>query len=45
MKEVRNVQNSLDSSNTDITNLKNSIKIVSDLPETLETNSLYAKVE
>lgn len=45
MKEVRNVQNSLDSSNTDITNLKNSIKIVSDLPETLEPNSLYAKLE
>lgn len=45
MKEVRNVQKSLDSSNTDITNLKNSIKIVSDLPATLEPNSLYAKVE
>ena len=45
MKEVRSVQNSLNSSNTDITNLKNSIKIVSDVPEALEPNSIYVKVE
>ena len=45
MKEVRSVQNSLNSSNTDITNLKNSIKLVSDVPAALEPNSIYVKVE
>ena len=45
MKEVRSVQNSLNSSNTDIANLKNSIKIVSAVPATLEPNSLYVQVE
>lgn len=45
MKEVRSVQNSLNSSNTDITNLKNSIKIVSAVPATLEPNSVYVQVE
>lgn len=45
MKEVRSVKNSLNSSNTDIANLKNSIKIVSAVPATLEPNSIYVKVE
>lgn len=45
MKEVRSVQNSINSSNTDIANLKNSIKIVSAVPATLEPNSIYVKVE
>ena len=45
MKEVRSIQNSLNSSNTDITNLKNSIKIVSAVPATLEPNSVYVQVE
>ncbi|MDY5913411.1 MAG: hypothetical protein SPJ62_15695 [Inconstantimicrobium porci] len=45
MKEVRSVQNTLNSSNIDIANLKNSIKIVSAVPATLEPNSLYVQVE
>ena len=45
MKEVRSIQNSLNSSNTDIANLKNSIKIVSAVPATLEPNSVYVQVE
>ena len=45
MKEVRSLQNSLNSSNTDITNLKNSIKVVSAVPVTLEPNSVYVQVE
>lgn len=45
MKEVRSVQNSINSSNTDIANLKNSIKIVSVVPATLEPNSIYVKIE
>lgn len=45
MKEVRSVQNSINSSNTDIANLKNSVKIVSAVPATLEPNSIYVKVE
>ena len=45
MKEVRSLQNSLNSSNTDITNLKNSIKVVSAVPATLEPNSVYVQVE
>lgn len=45
MKEVRSVQNSINSSNTDIANLKNSIKIVSAVPATLEPNSIYVKIE
>ena len=45
MKEVRSVQNSLNSSNIDITNLKNSIKIVSAVPATLEPNSVYVQTE
>lgn len=45
MKEVRSIQNSLNSSNTDITNLKNSIKIVSAVPATLEPNSVYVQTE
>ena len=45
MKEVRSLQNSLNSSNTDITNLKNSVKIVSAVPATLEPNSVYVQVE
>ena len=45
MKEVRGVQDSLNSSNTDITNLKNSIKVVSAVPATLEPNSVYVQVE
>ena len=45
MKEVRSLQNSLNSSNTDITNLKNSIKVVSVVPATLEPNSIYVQVE
>lgn len=45
MKEVRSVQNSLNSSNTDITNLKNSVKFVSAVPATLEPNSVYVQTE
>ena len=45
MKEVRGVQDSLNSSNTDIENLKNSIKIVSAVPATLEPSSIYVQVE
>ena len=45
MKEVRSVKNSLNSSNTDIANLKNSIKVVSAVPATLEPNSIYVKIE
>lgn len=45
MKEVRSVQNSLNSSNADIANLKNSVKIVSSVPATLEPSSLYVTVE
>ena len=45
MKEIRGIQNSLNSSNTDITNLKNSVKFVSAVPATLEPNSIYVQVE
>ena len=45
MKEVRGVQDSLNSSNTDIANLKNSVKFVSVVPATLEPNSVYVQVE
>lgn len=45
MKEVRSLQNSLNSSNTDITNLKNSVKFVSAVPATLEPNSVYVQTE
>ena len=45
MKEVRSVQNTLNSSNIDIANLKNSIKIVSAVPATLEPNSVYVQTE
>ena len=45
MKEVRSVQDSLNSSNTDIANLKNSVKFVSAVPATLEPNSVYVQTE
>ena len=45
MKEVRGVQDSLNSSNTDIANLKNSVKFVSAVPATLKPNSVYVQTE